>query len=90
MRAALRLGVDGYVLKDASLEELLIAIRSVAKGKKYLSPDVSGHVVESFLHPEQANGKSSQLDQLTSRERGIFAADRRGPAPTAVPRSSCV
>jgi DNA-binding NarL/FixJ family response regulator len=72
VRAALQMGIDGYILKDASLEELLIAIRSVAKGKKYLSPDVSGHVVESFLHPEQANGQSSHLDMLTSRERGIL------------------
>lgn len=72
VRAALRMGIDGYVLKDASPEELLIAIRSVAKGKKYLSPDVSGQVVESFLHPELAGGKSSQLDMLTSRERGVL------------------
>jgi DNA-binding NarL/FixJ family response regulator len=72
VRTALRLGIDGYVLKDASLEELLIAIRSVALGKKYLSPDVSGHVVESFLHPEQASCKHSQLDILTNRERGIL------------------
>jgi DNA-binding NarL/FixJ family response regulator len=72
VRTALRMGIDGYVLKDASVEELLFAIRSVAKGKKYLSPDVSGQVVESFLHPEQANSKSSQLDTLTSRERGVL------------------
>jgi DNA-binding NarL/FixJ family response regulator len=72
VRAALRMGIDAYVLKDASVEELLIAIRSVAKGKKYLSPDVSGQVVESFLHPEQASGRSSQLDLLTSRERGVL------------------
>lgn len=90
VRAALRLGVDGYVLKDASLEELLIAIRSVAKGKKYLSPDVSGHVVESFLHPEQANGKSSQLDQLTSRERGILQLIAEGRTNRAAAEFLCV
>ncbi len=72
VRVALRAGIDGYILKDASLEELLIAIRSVASGKKYLSPDVSGQVVESFLHTEQANSKSSQLELLTKRERGIL------------------
>lgn len=72
VRAALRAGIDGYILKDASLEELLIAIRSVATGKKYLSPDVSGQVVESFLHTEKANSKSSQLELLTNRERGIL------------------
>jgi DNA-binding NarL/FixJ family response regulator len=72
VRTALRIGIDGYVLKDASLEDLLIAIRSVAKGKKYLSPDVSGHIVESFLYPEQTIGKISQQDLLTNRERGIL------------------
>jgi DNA-binding NarL/FixJ family response regulator len=72
VRAALRMGIDAYVLKDASVEELLSAIRSVAKGKKYLSPDVSAQVVESFLHPQQASGRSSQLDMLTSRERGVL------------------
>jgi DNA-binding NarL/FixJ family response regulator len=72
VRTALRMGVSGYLLKDASVEELLIAIRSVARGKKYLSPDVSGQVVESFLHPENVERKSSRLDLLTSRERGVL------------------
>lgn len=90
VRAALRLGIDGYVLKDASLEELLIAIRSVAKGKKYLSPDVSGHVVESFLHPEQSNGKSSQLDKLTNRERGILQLIAEGRTNRSAAEFLCV
>jgi DNA-binding NarL/FixJ family response regulator len=72
VHAALRLGVDGYVLKDASLEEVLIALRSVAKGKKYLSPDVSGQLVTGFLHPEQSKAGTSQLDALTNRERGVL------------------
>lgn len=69
---ALRSGADGYVLKDASVDELLMAIRSVAKGKNYLSPDVSMHVVQSFLHPGSHGGKTSRLDVLTRRERSIL------------------
>lgn len=88
--SALRLGIDGYVLKDASLEELLIAIRSVARGKKYLSPDVSGHVVESFLHPEISNGKSSQLDILTNRERGILQLIAEGRTNRSAAEFLCV
>ena len=72
VQTALRMGIDGYVLKNASVEELLIAIRSVAQGKKYLSPDVSGQLIESFLHPEQTNTRTSHLDVLTSRERGVL------------------
>lgn len=70
--SALRLGVEGYVLKDATLEEVLIAIRSVTRGKKYLSPDVSGQLVSGFLHPEQSKSRSSELDVLTNRERGVL------------------
>ena len=36
VREALRAGVDGYVLKDVSFEELLVAMRSVMQGKKAL------------------------------------------------------
>jgi len=90
VRAALRLGIDGYVLKDATLEELLIAVRSVAKGKKYLSPDVSGHVVESFLHPEQSSGKASQLNMLTNRERGILQLIAEGRTNRSAAEFLCV
>ena len=72
VREALRVGADGYVLKDASFDELLMAMRYVAQGKKYLSPDVSEHVVQSFLHPESKGTQSSRLEILTPRERGIL------------------
>jgi DNA-binding NarL/FixJ family response regulator len=72
VREALRVGTDGYMLKDATLDELLMAMRSVALGKKYLSPDVSSHLVNSFLHPETARNKASRLEILTTRERSIL------------------
>jgi DNA-binding NarL/FixJ family response regulator len=72
VREALRAGADGYVLKDATLDELLMALRSVARGKNYLSPDVSMHVVNSFLHPQANGAKASKLDALTWRERSVL------------------
>lgn len=72
VRAALRFGADGYVLKDATFEELLMSLRSVAMGKKYLSPDVSAHVVDSFLRPDHARQGSSRMETLTPRERSIL------------------
>jgi len=72
VREALRAGADGYLIKDASFDELLMAIRAVANGKHYLSPDVSQHVVQSFLHPESNGAKSSRLEILTRRERSIL------------------
>lgn len=73
VREALRAGADGYVLKDASFEELLIAMRSVMLGKKYLSPDVSCELVDSYLHPHRASAdRTAPLAALTSRERSIL------------------
>lgn len=72
VHAALRMGADGYVLKDASIDEVRLALRNVAMGKKYLSPDVSAHVFDSFANPRTAATKVSKLDILTNRERSIL------------------
>lgn len=72
VRTALRSGADGYLVKDSTPDEFMLALRSLAQGKKYLSPDVSAHVVDSFLHPEQGGRPASRLEQLTARERSIL------------------
>lgn len=72
VRSALAAGCDGYVLKDANVDEVLMAIRSVARGKTYLSPDVSMHVVQSFLHPKATGASATRLEALTRRERSVL------------------
>lgn len=72
LRESLRVGADGYLLKDTSYEELLLALRSVGQGKKYLSPAISGQLVEGFLNPSGTGNSRSPLQQLTSRERSIL------------------
>jgi DNA-binding NarL/FixJ family response regulator len=71
VREALKAGVDGYVLKDATYDELVVAIRSVLSGKKFLSPDVSGQVVDHFLNKNAVPVSESPWERLTSRERAI-------------------
>lgn len=90
VRAALHAGVDGFVLKDACVEELVMALRSVAMGKKYLSPDISGNLVASFLHPESSTGRSSQAEKLTSRERGILQLIAEGRTNRGAAEFLCV
>jgi DNA-binding NarL/FixJ family response regulator len=72
VRQALRTGVDGYLLRDTSIDELFMAIRYVAQGKNYLSPDVSTEVVQTYLHPNRSGTRASRLESLTSRERSIL------------------
>jgi DNA-binding NarL/FixJ family response regulator len=75
VREALRAGADGYVLKDASYEELVLALRQVSTGKRFLSADVSGHLVDALLqHPrtQAPEAAASPWDKLTARERSIL------------------
>lgn len=69
---SLRAGADGYILKDASHDELRIAIRSVLNGKTYLSPDISAKVINGYLGTDNANSPSSPWDTLTHREREVL------------------
>ncbi|MGD8255235.1 MAG: response regulator transcription factor [Syntrophobacterales bacterium] len=68
----LQAGADGYVLKDASSEELMMAIKSVLGGKRYLSPSVSQLVIEGYLEGRKSIASSSPWDTLTKRERQIL------------------
>jgi DNA-binding NarL/FixJ family response regulator len=74
VREALKAGADGYVLKDASYDELVMALRSVIGGKKFLSPDVSGALVDNYLHGSSrpAEAKAAPWEKLTARERSIL------------------
>lgn len=90
VRAALHAGIDGYVLKDSSLEELLIAIRHVANGKRYLSADVSVLVVDRFMRPEQARSRCSQLELLTKRERSVLQLIAEGNTNRSAAQFLCV
>ncbi len=66
---ALRSGAMGYLLKDASVTELELAINAVMRGETYLSPAVSKHVVE---YVQRVGGESSSLQRLTARQREIL------------------
>ncbi len=65
---ALRAGVDGYVLKDISPEELARAIRAVAAGEGYLHPAVTRRVMRRM---SPAPIRTPRID-LTPRERDVL------------------
>lgn len=68
----LQAGADGYVLKDATHDELIMAIRQVLSGKRFLSPSVSGKVIEGYLEGKKNTHPKSQIDSLTQREREVL------------------
>ena len=72
---ALRTGARGYVLKSQGAADLVRAIEEVCKGAFYLSPGVSGAVVESFRR-----GAPLPPDPLTGREREVLQLIAEGRA----------
>jgi DNA-binding NarL/FixJ family response regulator len=83
--AALRAGARGYVLKDSERDDLLRAIRAVARGEAIFSQAVASRVLDFFAqrHPSIA---PEQFPMLTSRERDVLhliAQGRSNPAIAA-------
>ena len=67
----LKSGACGYLLKDCAFEELARAIRAVVDGKTYLSPAISGVVVDDYLHRlSKTDSPNGQI--LTNREREVL------------------
>jgi DNA-binding NarL/FixJ family response regulator len=71
---ALRAGAQGYVLKRSSGEDLRRAIRTVAEGRTWLSPELAGSLVEDFVNRARGGtgGNDHALDALSSREREVL------------------
>lgn len=72
IHSSLRAGASGYLLKDATHDELRVAIRSVLKGKTYLSPDISGEVILGYLGTGTAVCGADPGESLTHRERQVL------------------
>jgi len=75
---ALRAGVAGYLLKESAAAELETALSAVMRGEIYLSPSISRHVVEGFLHT--GKGEAHPLAGLTPRQREILQLVAEGKA----------
>ena len=69
---ALAAGARGYLLKDATDEDLLPAIRAVSKGKPFFSPAVSAVLMEDYVRQLQARGLTDSYEVLTEREREVL------------------
>ena len=70
--STLKAGADGYVLKDTTHSELVMAIKNVLKGKRYLSPGISEKAIEEYLAGRRTLKTKSSWDTLTQREREIL------------------
>ncbi len=70
---SIKAGADGYLSKDSDPEEMGLAIRSVYRGNAYVSPKVSGSLVNQVRGGAHGTGREGTgISSLTPREREVF------------------
>jgi DNA-binding NarL/FixJ family response regulator len=71
----LQSGAKGYVLKEASPDELVSAIQTVQAGQTFFSPDIARLALNQFVH---GPGEGPHPGQLSNREREVLVAIAEG------------
>jgi DNA-binding NarL/FixJ family response regulator len=82
VREGMRIGTNGYLLKDSAGDELRAAIRAVHAGGTFFSPAVVRRLTSFEQTPEQLS--SAQLDLLTPRERDVLTGVAGGLTNKAI------
>jgi len=67
-------GAAGYVTKGADIQEMVIAIRQVASGKRYLTPEIAQQMALKAVNPEE----ESPFDGLSDREMQVMLMITKG------------
>lgn len=82
----LQAGADGYMTKGASVDEMVLAIKTVSYGKKYISPEVAQQLALKHLSDETA----SPLDTLSEREMQVMIMITSGQDVSDVADQLCL
>lgn len=70
LQQALHVGASGYLLKGADLAELEVALKTVARGERYLTPAVVKYAIEAYRG--KSEGPAGPLAKLSMRQREIL------------------
>jgi DNA-binding NarL/FixJ family response regulator len=90
LATTLKAGVDGYVLKDATQDELVMAIHNVMAGKPYLSPGISEKVIEGYLEGKEGSQSVSSWQRLSQREREVLKLIAEGYKNKEIAEVLCI
>ncbi|RLD86581.1 MAG: DNA-binding response regulator [Bacteroidetes bacterium] len=70
IKTMLEAGVDGYLFKNCTYNQLIEAIKTVVAGEKYLSGDITETLIDDYLNTE--NSSENKESELTEREMDVL------------------
>ena len=85
--SAFQAGAEGYVLKRSKPDELLLAIRSVLAGNRYLSSEFNQEPLSDYARYLEKEAGEDLLQTLTERERQVFRMAARGASNPDIARA---
>lgn len=88
--ATLEAGADGYLLKDSTYAELLMAVKHVLAGRRYISPGISDKVLKGYLDGRKELKEKSAWSTLTAREREVLKLIAEGYKNKEIADDLCI
>ena len=77
VRNAIDAGAHGYILKGSNGPDMVKAVRAVAAGQQYVSPELSGALIRAW-QAKTAQGETDPYDRLTQREKQVLQLIAQG------------
>jgi DNA-binding NarL/FixJ family response regulator len=90
IRPAIRAGAGGYLLKGSGLSDLVAAIKAVAAGNAFFSPQVAKIVLDDSRKVERTGGHDRGGSDLTPRERQVLKLVAEGRSSPEIARDLSV
>jgi two-component system response regulator NreC len=83
-------GADGYLLKDSTHAELVMAVKKILSSKHYISPEISERVIEGYLEGRKTLKTRTSWETLTPREREILKLIAEGYKNKKIADELCI